>query len=234
MGMVKTLIFYATPEHECSYLPNKQAKTMFVDPRAEINKTLYTQLTFMGFRRSGSHYYRPHCEFCSACKASRIPVERFKANRNQKRILRKNADIKIKQAAIEYNQEHYNLYEKYITQRHADGDMFPPSKEQYNSFIVDCPVDSEFIEFRLNDRLVALAITDCLDDGLSAIYTFYDPDFNQRSLGTYVILWQIMAVKDQKESYLYLGYWIKNCRKMAYKNQFSPLEILENEHWIIT
>ncbi len=232
MGMVKTLTFYATPEHECSYLPQQQAQTMFADPRADINSALYTQLTFLGFRRSGSHYYRPHCEFCNACKASRIPVDRFKPNRNQRRIIKKNQDLTIHIVPTEFSEEHYSLYEKYITLRHADGDMFPPSREQYHSFIIDSPDETLFIEYRLEGNLVGLSVTDKLDDGLSAIYTYYEPDLANRSLGTFAILNQISEVKKLNLSYLYLGYWIKNCRKMAYKHLYNSLEILENEHWV--
>lgn len=233
MGMAKKLIFYATPEHDCSYLPGKMAQTMFADPRSEINQGLYTQLSYLGFRRSGSHYYRPHCEFCDACKASRIPVNFFKPNRAQKRIINKNSDLIIATNPTDFDETHYQLYEKYINTRHADGDMFPPSREQYKSFIIDCPEETRFVSFTLDDQLVALSVVDYLDDGLSAIYTFFDPELESRSLGTFAILTQINLVKELGLSHLYLGYWIKNCRKMAYKSQFRPLEILENEHWTV-
>jgi arginine-tRNA-protein transferase len=231
MGMAKTLIFYATPEHECSYLAGKMAQTMFADPRSEIHKTLYTQLSYLGFRRSGSHYYRPHCEFCNACKASRIPVDKFKPNRAQKRIINKNKDLVIELSSPTFIESHYQLYEKYINTRHFDGDMYPPSQDQYKAFIIDCPKDTRFISFKLKTQLVALSVVDYLDDGLSAIYTFFDPNLEKRSLGIFAILSQIKLVKELGLNHLYLGYWIRNCRKMSYKSQFQPLEILDNEHW---
>ncbi|SFM51808.1 arginyltransferase [Marinobacter zhejiangensis] len=231
MTNLKTLAFFATPPHDCSYLADREATTMFVDPRADINKRLYSQLTSLGFRRSGSHYYRPHCEACTACIPVRIDTEHFRYDRNQKRVLRKNADLTCKLVPGRFSEEYYDLYERYIVQRHSDGDMYPPSREQFTSFLVEGATDTWFLEIRSAHRLIGLAVVDALEDGLSAIYTVFDPDEDKRSLGTFAVLWQIEEVRRRGSLYLYLGYWIKACRKMNYKTRFHPIEALVDGRW---
>ncbi|QCF25667.1 arginyltransferase [Hydrocarboniclastica marina] len=233
MSSLKTLIFFATPEHECSYLRDREATTMFVDPRAKVDKRLYSQLTTLGFRRSGSHYYRPHCNGCNACVAVRIPTERFEANRNQKRVLRTNADLQLQLVPVHYRDEYYCLYDRYITQRHQDGDMYPPSREQFTSFLVEGAIDSFFLEMRHRDQtLLGLAVVDILDDGFSAIYTLFDPGVEDRSLGTMAVLWQIEEARQRGLPFVYLGYWIRECRKMNYKSRFKPLQHLHQGQWV--
>lgn len=232
MSSLRTLIFYATPEHGCSYLPQQKATTMFVDPKASVDFKLYSQLSRLGFRRSGSHYYRPHCEDCRACIPVRLPVRHFMPSRSQRRTQERNRDLNVQLVDARFSEEHYQLYERYIFQRHQDGDMFPPSRDQYRSFLIDGSEHTRFAEFRLGDTLIAIAVIDLLDDGLSAIYTFYAPDHGKRSLGTYAILWQIEEVRRRGEEYLYLGYWIKQCHKMAYKTKFRPIEMMTNDRWI--
>ncbi len=231
MTNLKTLAFFATPPHDCSYLPDREATTMFVDPRADINKRLYSQLTTLGFRRSGSHYYRPHCESCTACVPVRLNANLFRLDRGQRRVLGRNADLTCELVPAGFAEEYYRLYELYIQQRHADGDMYPPSKEQFTSFLVEGATDTHFLEMRIQGRLVGLAVVDALEDGLSAIYTVFDPGEERRSLGTFAILWQIEEVRRRGGSYLYLGYWIKACRKMNYKTRFRPIEGLIEGHW---
>lgn len=231
MSSLKTLIFFATPEHACSYLEGRDATTMFVDPRAQVDKRLYSQLTALGFRRSGSHYYRPHCEACNACIPVRIPTWRFESNRNQRRILKHNDDLEFRIAPIHFREEYYALYERYISTRHEDGDMYPPSREQFTSFLIEGAIDGFFLEMRLNDRLLALAIVDVLDDGLSAIYTLFEPAEERRSLGTLAVLWQIEEAQRRNLPYVYLGYWIRECRKMNYKTRFQPLQRLQRGRW---
>ncbi|WP_432694964.1 arginyltransferase [Marinobacterium sp. YM272] len=233
MSDLQTLRFYATPPHDCSYLPGRKAKTLFVDPQAEVNGTLYSQLSDLGFRRSGSHIYRPHCDSCNACVSVRIPVREFKPSKTQRRIWRRNADLKVVSVAPQLTIEYYRLYDRYITERHTDGDMFPPSPSQFMSFLVEGDQPSSFYEFRdPDDRLVAIAVTDELDQGLSALYTFYDPDEDARSLGTYAILWQIEATRNAGLEYLYLGYWVRDCRKMSYKTAYKPLDMLIADQWM--
>ncbi len=233
MSNLRTLVFFATPPHDCSYLPDRDATTMFVDPRATIDKKLYSQLTALGFRRSGSHYYRPHCEQCDACVPVRVRVDEFAANRSQRRILRKNSDLQFSLEPASFSEQDYQLYADYIEQRHRDGDMYPPSREQFTSFLVDGATDSWFLKIRLQDELIALAAIDILDDGLSAIYTAYNPDFEDRSLGTLAVLWQIQEARRRKLPHLYLGYWIRECRKMNYKTRFQPIEALRKNRWQI-
>ncbi|OEY67210.1 arginyltransferase [Marinobacter sp. X15-166B] len=231
MSNLKTLVFFATPAHDCSYLPGRAATTMFVDPRARVDKHLYSQLTTLGFRRSGHNYYRPHCETCNACVPVRLNVHHLQPDRNQRRVWRKNQDLTCTLVPAAYSDEYYALYERYIEQRHDDGDMFPPSREQFTSFLVDGATDTWFLEMRLHGALVGLAVVDELDDGLSAIYTVFDPDMEQRSLGTFAVLWQAEEIRRRGATYLYLGYWIAECRKMNYKTRFQPLESLIKGRW---
>ncbi len=231
MSNLRTLVFFATPAHDCSYLPDRMATTMFVDPRAQVDRRLYSQLTALGFRRSGSHYYRPHCENCNACVPVRIPVADFKPDRNQRRVLAKNQDLTCRMVRASFTERYYQLYEYYIEQRHADGDMFPPSREQFTSFLVEGATDSWFVEILCEDRLIGLAAVDQLEDGMSAIYTVFNPDYEQRSLGTFAILWQIEEAQRRGLSHLYLGYWIADCKKMNYKNRFRPIEALTDGQW---
>jgi arginine-tRNA-protein transferase len=231
MSNLRTLVFFATPAHDCSYLPDRQATTMFVDPRAQVDKRLYSQLTALGFRRSGSHYYRPHCEHCNACVPVRLRVEDFRPDRSQRRVLKKNSDLSCHMVKASFTERYYKLYARYIEQRHADGDMYPPSREQFTSFLVEGATDSWFLEILDGEELVGLAAIDKLDEALSAIYTVFDPDYEHRSLGTFAILWQIEEARRLQQPYLYLGYWIAECAKMNYKTRFRPIEALRDGHW---
>ena len=225
MTELARLKFYATQPHPCSYLPEEQATTLFLDPSQPMDTQLYASLSEVGFRRSGDHLYRPHCQHCTACIAARIPVADFSPNRQQRRILKRNAELEVIRKRPSFNEEYYDLYRRYIEQRHADGDMYPPSRDQFATFLVrDLPFCC-FFEFRLHGRLLAIAVTDVLPNGLSAVYTFYDPDEEQRSLGRYAILWQIAETERLGLQAVYLGYWIKNCRKMNYKTQYRPIEL---------
>lgn len=231
MSNLRTLVFFATPAHDCSYLPDREATTMFVDPRAKIDKKLYSQLTALGFRRSGSHYYRPHCESCSACVPVRLKVDKFQPDRSQRRVLKMNADLACRLVPAAYNERYYRLYAHYIEERHQDGDMYPPTREQFTSFLVEGSTDSWFLEITLNDELIGLAAIDLLDDGLSAIYTVFAPEYESRSLGTFAVLWQIEEARARELPHLYLGYWIKDCKKMSYKTRYRPIEALQDGQW---
>lgn len=234
MTNLRSLNFYATPGHSCSYLQDREAKTLFVDPQAIIAKDTYSELSDLGFRRSGRHVYRPHCDNCQACISVRIPVTSFTASKSQKRLIARNRDLKVRAVPPQMTPEYYHLYERYIIARHADGDMYPPSQDQFLSFLVEGDQDSVFFEFRdQNNTLVAIAVCDFLSQGLSAIYTFYDPDIPKRSLGSYAILWQIDECARLGMDYLYLGYWVKDCRKMNYKLSFRPTELLLDSNWVI-
>lgn len=232
MTSLARLKFYATQPHACSYLPDEQATTLFLDPSQPMDVQVYAELSDMGFRRSGDHLYRPHCQRCTACIPARIPADGFQLNRQQKRILKRNVDLKVSNVRPSFTEEYYALYASYIEQRHADGDMYPPSRDQFHTFLVrDLPF-SRFYEFRLEGRLLAVAVTDLLPNGLSAVYTFYDPSEERRSLGRFAILWQVSEAARLGLKAIYLGYWIKNCRKMNYKTEYRPIELLVNQRWI--
>lgn len=232
MTDLSNLKFYATQPHACSYLPDQQATTLFLDPQKLIDLATYSKLSDLGFRRSGDHLYRPHCQNCTACIPARIPVHGFEPTSAQRRILKRNRDIEVTAALPAITDETYSLYARYIEARHADGDMYPPSREQFLSFLVRKWPFSLFYEFRLEGRLLAVAVTDQMINGLSAVYTFYDPQETRRSLGRYAILWQIEEARRNRLAAVYLGYWIKNCRKMNYKTEYRPIEMLVNQRWI--
>ncbi len=229
---LRDLKVYTTYPHSCSYLPEQEATTLFVDPRTPMSSALYSQLSLLGFRRSGSHLYRPNCSNCSACIPARVPVGSFEPKRNQRRAWRRNRDIEVRELDDISSDEPFELYRRYIEERHHDGDMYPPSRDQYQSFLSAEWGVTRFYGMFLDDRLVGVAVADVIDDGLSAIYTFYDPDLQDRSLGTFAVLWQIEAAREMGLDYVYLGYWIKQCQKMAYKIQYRPLELYVNGSWV--
>ncbi len=228
---IRDLKVYTTYPHSCSYLEDQEAVTLFLDPQQAVDKTLYSNLSGLGFRRSGSHVYRPHCENCSACIPARIPVEQFVASRSQRRVRDRNRDLTVIETDDISDNAAYALYENYIGERHADGDMYPTEREQYDSFLNEASSYSHYFRFYDGQKMVAVAVVDVLDDALSAIYTFFDPAAGKRSLGTYAILWQVEKARDMGLDYLYLGYWIRNCQKMAYKSSYRPLELYLNNHW---
>ena len=225
------LRFFQTPEHECNYLPDREASTVFVDPSAELNSHIYSQLAQIGFRRSGRYLYRPRCQSCNACIPIRISALDFKPNRTQRRVLNKNSDLEIILCDNEFQDEHYELYERYLRSRHEDGGMDDTSPEKYAGFLTCDWMQTRFVEFRLNNQLLGVAVTDFIQDGLSALYTFFDPDMDKRSLGTFAVLWQINAAKEFNKKWVFLGYWIEETRKMSYKTRFKPYEIFVNGSW---
>jgi len=228
---MRDLKVYTTYPHSCSYLEDQEATTLFVDPRQRVDQKLYSNLSKLGFRRSGSHVYRPHCTHCDACIPARIPVASFEPRRGQRRIWTRNQDLVVDKAEDIRDDETFNLYQRYIELRHSDGDMYPPEREQYESFLSNAWDCTHYYRFYDQDSLIALAVVDELVDGLSAIYTFFDPAANKRSLGVYAILWQIEKARDMRLDYLYLGYWIRDCQKMAYKSDYRPLELYVNNRW---
>ena len=231
MSIHKGLKFFATQPHECSYLPNQKATTLFMDPDISLSQSLYSTLADMGFRRSGRHIYRPHCNNCQACVPIRIPVDRFEMRRTQRKVWNRNQDLEVLRKEARYTDEYYNLYQQYIDTCHQDGDMYPANVEQFCNFLAESTEFANFYEFRLKEKLVAVCVVDTLDTGLSAIYTFYSPEYSRRSLGRYCILWLIEESRQQSHEYLHLGYWVKNCRKMNYKVEYRPTQLYINQHW---
>lgn len=225
------LKLFSTHPHKCSYLDDKVATTVFVDPEAHIDAGLYSRLSELGFRRSGQHIYKPQCKECNECTPVRVKVSEFSLNRAQKRTLKRNQDLTLSLIDNINNDECYALYAQYITQRHGDGDMYPPSRAQFDGFLTAQWGLTRFLAARLNGKLVGVAMCDQLDSGLSAVYTFFDPELASRSLGAWFILQQILWARRIGSPYVYLGYWIKECQKMTYKTQYQPLEYLKAGFW---
>jgi leucyl-tRNA---protein transferase len=232
MTDLSKLKLFATQPHACSYLENQQSTTIFVDPAAQVDIQLYTQLSEFGFRRSGDHLYRPRCQQCQACIPIRIPIKSFTPSRNHRRCLKKNNDLKVYNTASIDTDECYALYEKYIAQRHNDGDMYPASRKQYQEFLSAQWQATHYLQFRRGDTLLGVAVTDLLQNAVSAVYTFYDPDEEKRSLGRFAVLKQIAWAEELNMDFLYLGYWIKQCKKMSYKIDYRPFQLMINNAWI--
>ena len=218
-------------EHPCNYLPGRTARTVFMDPQADMDDKLYSLLLAHGFRRSGPHVYRPHCDGCHACVPLRVPVKDFQPDKGQKRVWRRNRDLTLKVLPARFEPEHFRLYSRYLEVRHPGGGMDGAGEAEYNQFLMNSWGRSCMLEFRRGADLVAVAVTDELRDALSAVYTFYDPDMGERSLGTYAILAQIEEARRRGLEWLYLGYWIAASRKMAYKERFRPHETLGAGGW---
>lgn len=222
---------FQTLEHPCGYWPERRARDLIIDPADPQLPGVYAQAMAMGFRRSGGHVYRPHCAGCRACVSVRIPVRDFRPNRAQRRCLARNADLELRIVAARRTRENFALYRQYLDGRHRGGGMDDPTPENFDAFLA-CPWSpTQFMELRLEGRLVAVAVTDVVPDALSAVYTFYDPALAARGLGTYAILRQVQRAREDGRGYVYLGFWIDGHPKMAYKRGFQPLEFLDGPHW---
>lgn len=231
-SLLNDLQYYITPPHDCSYLPNKSARMVFLDPTHRIDVLTISELSRSGFRRSGDFVYRPECHLCRQCLSSRVPVTEFQMSSAQKKAWNRNRDLDIRITSPQQaTEQHYLLYERYINQRHIDGDMYPPSRDQFEKFLLQTCADSFFIEFWKEQQLLAVSTCDLLDDGLSAVYTFFDPDESRRSLGVFAILKQIEHIQKLGLSYIYLGYWVPHSKKMNYKSQYLPMELLIDGQW---
>ena len=229
----ETIKLFRTAPHPCSYKEGQTAATVFVDPELTISQHLNSRLSELGYRRSGAHLYRPDCEHCSACISCRLPVAQFKRSKRFQRIWNRNMDLRVEECSELSGDDVYFLYQDYIEKRHSDGDMYPATPEQFDVFIRSNTEGGQYYCFYLEEKLIAVGVSDVLDAGLSAVYTFFDPALEKRSLGNFVILWQIERVRALGLDHLYLGYWIKNCAKMEYKSTFRPLEMLIKGKWVL-
>lgn len=226
------LLFFSTLPHDCNYLSQQLAISVVADPRAPMSTAVYARLIDLGFRRSGAHVYAPNCPSCRACVPTRIPVADFAPNRSQRRCLKRNQDLDVFRMPAKLTDEYFELYRRYLSQRHVGGGMDDPTPESFEHFLIADWCDTLFVEFRKDGQLLALAATDILPQGLSATYTFFDPQISaQRTLGGFAIQWQINEARLRNIDYLYLGYWINNCDKMRYKTQYRPIEGYVEGQW---
>lgn len=222
---------FQTLEHPCGYFAGRNARNLVIDPLARGLPQVYGTALERGFRRSGGHVYRPHCSRCRACIASRVPVADFEADRSQRRCAKRNADLQWHLASPERTDENFELYRRYLAFRHPDGGMDDPGEEDFERFLSCTWSPTRFLEARLDGQLIAVAVTDVMPQGLSAVYTFYSPEHAERGLGTCAILRQIAWAREQQLAHLYLGYWIADHPKMDYKARFRPLERLIDGRW---
>ncbi|MGB6103351.1 MAG: arginyltransferase [Pusillimonas sp.] len=227
----KTLQFYSTAVYPCSYLPELNARSQVAAPTHLINADTYSQLVEQGFRRSGLFTYRPHCDRCQACLPIRIDVNRFQPSRTQRKTWSRHSGLITRETPLHWSNEHFELYQRYQLGRHPGAGMDEDSRSQYTQFLLTSRVNSRIVEFRLPSGLLQMvSIIDVLDTGFSSVYTFFDPDA-AGSLGTYGVLWQLGQCRQLGMPWLYLGYWIKESRKMAYKSQYRPFQILRHGTW---
>ena len=227
---LSTLQFYLTAPYPCSYLPDQLARSQVATPGFLITTQIYSELVRRGFRRSGAFTYRPRCDTCRACVPVRLEVSSFTPSRAQRRAAKRHNNLGLSLHPLNDNEEHFALYQRYQKARHDDG-LENNSHEQYRNFLLHSHVDSTLVEFRENGILRMVSIIDILDDGLSSVYTFYDPDAAQASFGTFNILWQAELCRRLELDYLYLGYWINESGKMAYKANFRPLQGFIQGEW---
>jgi arginyl-tRNA--protein-N-Asp/Glu arginylyltransferase len=210
----------------------REAVTVFADPRVPMDTAVYSHLINRGLRRSGDYVYRPNCPHCRACISVRIPVAVFRANRSQARTWRRNQDLEVRKRPARFDPDQFRLYQAYVKARHPGGGMDTTEPDKYLEFFTSTWCHTVFYEFHQDNRLFAVAVVDHLLEGLSAVYTFFDPIYAKRSLGTYAILWEIEEACRLGLKWLYLGYWVKGCAKMMYKSRYRPFEVYYSGRWI--
>ncbi len=224
---------YQGSVNECSYLEGREAINIYADPHHPHPRQVYNQLIKRGFRRSGEYVYRPGCTHCQACVPVRIRCAEFESRRVDRRNLKRNSDLLVDFAPARYSDTYFDLYQRYLAARHPDGGMDEPAPDDFERFLLNPWGETLFVEVRRGDTLIAVAVTDAVSDGLSAVYTFFDPDESRRGLGRYCILQQIELCRRLSYPHLYLGYWVDDCRKMQYKTDFRPQQHFDGKSWVL-
>lgn len=234
-GLRRGLRFYVTGASPCPYLPGQIERKGFTHLNQENPDALHDVLSQAGFRRSQSVAYRPACPSCNACRSVRVVNEHFQTSRNQRRVVRTNTDLVRRPVEAYASREQYRLLKTYLKSRHNGGGMSDMNYREYCAMVNDSPVQTLIFEYRAgmgpDAPLIAASLTDVLRDGLSMVYTFFDPKLARRSLGTHLILDHISYARELGLPHTYLGYWIKGSAKMDYKRRFQPLEVLDGRHW---
>ncbi len=229
---LQTLQLYTTADYPCSYLPQRVARSQVAAPAHLITSDVYDRLIEHGFRRSGLYTYRPQCRDCQACIPIRIDARAFEPRRSQRRAWRRHQHLSARMMPLHERTDHYDLYCRYQQARHAGAGMDEDMYQQYTQFLLASAVTSRLVEFRDPEGFLQMvSLVDLLDNGLSAVYTFFDPQV-PGSLGTYAILWQMQQCQEMGLPWLYLGYWIANSPKMAYKSHFQPAQLLRDGQWV--
>lgn len=225
--------FYVTASSPCPYLEGQQERKVFTELQGPEASALNEALGKVGFRRSQTVVYRPACEACAECVSVRVVTPGYKSSKSIKRIVRANSDLKSEVRPPVATQEQHDLLTRYLGTRHADGSMAGMTFEEFQEMIETSPVQTVAIEYRktLSGELMAVALTDELSDGLSMVYSFFEPDMSRRSFGTYLIHDHIMRAQNANQAYVYLGYFVEGSPKMSYKARFKPLERLGPHGW---
>lgn len=226
-----TLRVLQTLESPCGYFEDRLSRNLVVDPSVADQRHVYDSLAPAGFRRAGDITFRPHCQSCSACVPCRVPVLSFRPNRRQRRSDKRNRDLDVIQQPARFTEEHFALYRGYLAARHTGGSMDNPQRDDFERFLLSRWAETWFIDFRLSGQLLATAVCDRLENGLSAVYSFFDPLQSRRSLGVHAVLTQIRLAAEMRLQWLYLGYWIEGHPKMHYKASYQPLEVFRNGRW---
>lgn len=234
--------FFLTGPRPCPYLPDRSERKLFTTLAGARAEVQHDDLSALGFRRSQNIAYRPACRACTACVSTRVRAVDFEPSRSQRRVLRRNADLKRRTLGPEAHDEHFALFKTYLEARHGDGGMVEMDCFDFAAMVEDSPVRTHLIEYRLapeegaekgsDGPLLAACVTDMLRDGLSLVYSFFDPAMSQRSLGRYVILDHVAIARELGLPFVYLGYWVKGSPKMDYKIEFQPAEILSESDWV--
>lgn len=223
---------FLAPAHPCPYLPGRLARSLLIDPRLPLDGERLGRLLDLGFRRSGAEVYRPLCAGCQACVPLRVPVAEFVPDRSQRRCWALGQRVvRLCDRPAVFDPEHYRLYQRYQQARHPGGTMGDASEASYLEFLANPWGEGRFWELRLGERLLAVAVVDLVPRGISAVYSFFEPDLAGLSPGKLAILWQIAEAQRLGLPFVYLGFWVRGCRAMAYKDQYRPTEAWVGESW---